>query len=264
MRYVALLAIACASCAPRAAVLPQLIESRRLAAEMHVEFSKAAEASNRAVMADTDEASKAGADAARAARGIVDRDAQAMRSLLQSLGYGEDAARLGSFTSAFDHYQHLDDEILPLAVENSNLKAQRLSFTAARDAAAAFRRALGGDRSRAAADAEIGVLEILALQAPHIAEATDEAMTRMEDDMARAEHDVRAALAAIKDNRQAIAAFDRFMTVNAEILKLSRRNSNVRSLALALGQKQTASAACEAALQGLEQAVAQHALTATR
>jgi hypothetical protein len=36
-------------------VLTRQVEARRLAADMHLQFTKAVEASNRAVMADTDE-----------------------------------------------------------------------------------------------------------------------------------------------------------------------------------------------------------------
>src|SRR5437762_462697 len=39
--------------------LERLLESRRLASDLLVQFTKAADASNRAVMADTDDASKA-------------------------------------------------------------------------------------------------------------------------------------------------------------------------------------------------------------
>ena len=42
------------------------------------------------------------------------------------------SAALETFTGRFDEYRRLDDEILPLAVENTNLKAQRLSFGPAR------------------------------------------------------------------------------------------------------------------------------------
>lgn len=270
MRYAVLLAITCASCAPRAAVLPQLIESRRVAAELHVEFSKASEASNRAVMADTDETSQAAAAEARTARGVVDRDVAQLQALLTSLNYQDDSKQLESFKSRFDQYKSLDDEILPLAVENTNLKAQRLSFGAAREAAAAFRSALSADNGRASADAQIGVLDILALQAPHIAEADDAAMTRMEREMAQAEQRVHEALATLKgaiapqQYAAAVADFDRLMAVNAEIVKLSRRNSNVRSLALALGRKRDVTAESEADLQALEAVLSRHTLTATR
>lgn len=56
-----------AACASPPAVLTRLVEARRLASELHVQFTHAADAANRAVMADTDEGSAAAADAFRAA-----------------------------------------------------------------------------------------------------------------------------------------------------------------------------------------------------
>ena len=263
-------ALAVTGCVARTAVLTELIDARRLAADMHVEFMKAAEASNRAVMSDTDEASKAAAGQATALRNAVSQDTQALRQRVTSLGYHDDERLLETFATAFERYQLLDDQILPLAVENTNLKAQRLSFGPAREAVAAFRSALDSAPQPAASRAIIGILEILAAEAPHIAEAGDDEMTRMEAGMRESETRVRRALAELRpslSSRQldaAAAAFDRFMSVHTEILSLSRRNSNVRSLALALGNKQRMTAECEAALQMLEQALAQHDFRATR
>lgn len=263
-------AIAAFGCAPRSAVLTELTEARRLASEIHVKFMKATEASNRAVMSDTDEASKSAAQQAIALRNALSAAIQSLRQQLDSLGYQSDAAVLEAFASRFNDYQRLDDEILPLAVENTNLKAQRLSFGQARNAVDAFRSAVATDQSPAAARAQIGALEILALEAPHIAEARDEAMTTMERDMSVSERQVREALMALRGSlpREKFAdanqAFDRFMNVHAEILRLSRRNSNVRSLALTLGTKQKMTVECEAQLQALEQALSQHDFRATR
>ena len=138
----ATLAIGAWGCVNPQAQLTQLLEARRLASELHVEFTKASDAANRAVMADTDEASAAAADEARRAREIVERDVQALHALLQSVGYGADLKALEAFNERFEEYRRLDDEILPLAVENTNLKAQRLSFGPGREAAEAFRTAL--------------------------------------------------------------------------------------------------------------------------
>jgi hypothetical protein len=62
----------------------------------------------------------------------------------------------------------------------------------------------------------------------------------------------------------ASAALDQFAMVNAEIVSLSRRNSNVRSLALSLGKKRTVTAECEDLLQALEDTLASHHFAATR
>ena len=59
-------------------------------------------------------------------------------------------------------------------------------------------------------------------------------------------------------------ALDRFKVINAELVTLSRRNSNVRSLALSLGRKRTVTAECDALLVALEEALAKHDFTATR
>ena len=266
-------------CSAPPPILTQLVDARRLASQLHVEFTKAAEAANRAVMADTDEASVAAAEEAKRARQAVERDMEALRPILESLGYREDLRELETFKGRFEEYRRLDDEILPLAVENTNLKAQRLSFGAAREAADAFRSALDAavrsakDSPRArdlAAAARIGVLEILALQAPHIAEPRDDAMTRFEEQMKTSAANARQALAGLQglsapaDAANATAALDRFIAINDQIVALSRRNTNVRSLALALGRKRTVTAECADQLKALEEALAKHEFTATR
>ena len=126
------------------------------------------------------------------------------------------------------------------------------------------------DRSAASLAAQVDILEMLATQAPHIAEPTDEAMTHMEAGMAAASERVNAALADLRrSGRQAESvkaqeALNRFLSINAEIVRLSRRNSNVRSLALALGKKQTLAAECDAQLQAIEASLVRHEFRATR
>ena len=264
--------VAGTACGSSVAVLTQLVEARRLASELHVEFTKAAEASNRAVMADTDEASAAAADEARRSRAVVEKDVDLLRAALESLGYREDTQALEAFTARFEEYRKLDDEILPLAVENTNLKAQRLAFGPAQEAASAFSAAVEeAARSAsgsccvqaAAARARAALLEIQVLQAPHIAESDDAAMTKIENRMKDRAQAARAALIELKAPK-AVDALDRFVALNDEIVTLSRRNSNVRSLALSLGRKRMVAAECEDDLQALKQALDKHAFTATR
>ena len=171
-----------------------------------------------------------------------------------------------------------------MAAENTNLKAQRLSFGPAREAADAFRVALDAAARLAASaetarvevlvrEAHAALLTILVIHAPHIAEADDSAMTRMEAEMAASEAVARKAVEALKgllpasaapQLRSASAALDRFMKINAEIIALSRRNSNVRSLALSLGRKRTVTALCQDHLRALEESLAKHEFAATR
>jgi hypothetical protein len=264
--------------------LERLVESRRLAANLLIQFTKAADASNRAVMADTDEASVTFAREAEQATQAVDKDASALAPMLSGLGYSNETGLLEEFKSRFAEYRALDRNILELAVENTNLKAQRMSFGPAQEAADAFRDSLAAItpadpakdtwRMKAlAATAIAAVREIQALQAPHIAEADEAAMTGLEKRMATEEAAARNALATLGTMTEpvsrpklaaATAALDRFKDLNAQIIALSRRNTNVRSLALALGQKRTLTAACEDRLHVLQDALAKREFTATR
>jgi hypothetical protein len=275
-------AIGCVN-APETA-LERLVESRRLAADLLVQLTKAADASNRAVMADTDEASVAFAREAEQATQAVEKDADALGPVLSGLGYSNETRALQEFNSRFADYRALDRNILELAVENTNLKAQRMSFGPSQEAADAFRDSIAALapldapkdvwRIKALIATAIAALrEIQVLQAPNIAEAREAAMTRIEKRMATEEAVARSSLATLgtltppaarPQLAAATAALDRFMGLNAQIVELSRRNTNVRSLALALGQKRTLTAACDDSLRALQDALAKREFTATR
>ena len=261
-------------------VLNQQAEAHKLASRLHVEFTRAADASNRAVMADTDDASRDAAHAAEQATQQVERDAEALRALADA----DEIALLDRFKGRFAHYRALDAEVLPLAVENTNIKAQRLAFGPAQDAVRAFRTSIEGagkmaaGRNRAVVDALVAraaasVLEVQVIEARHIAESDDTAMTRMEATMKVSTDAARNALGGLKAQlppaagpslAAAAASLDQLVATNAEIVALSRRNSNVRSLALSLGRKRTVTAECDQILQELEDALATHHFTATR
>jgi hypothetical protein len=256
--------------------LARLSEAKQLSADLLVQFTGAADASNRAVMADTDEASVAFAREATEAKAGVRKDVDALGPMLQGLGYNEESRVLGEFVTRFGEYDTLDRRILGLAVENTNLKAQRLSYGPAAEAADAFRDALetaagstpGAEAWHAralAASAEAAVREIQALQGPHIAEPDDAAMTRIEARMTASEAAARktlASLAAVVSAparprlAEATAALDKFMAVHAQIIGLSRRNTNVRSLALSLSEKPAAARACTDRLRDLGDSLA--------
>jgi hypothetical protein len=266
------------------AVLTRQVEARQLASELQVQLTKAADASNRSVMSDNDEASAAAAREAGHAAEEVLRSSQQLRSIWQSMGYSEELALLDAFDARFAEYRMLDGEILSLAVENTNVKAQRLSFGPASEAALAFRTTIDAaakaarpaDSSRAdavAAGARAAVLQIQVLQAPHIAESDDLAMTRLEEQMAASERMARQALDQLRallppsstaQLTAALATLDRFMMLNGEIVMLSRRNSDVRSLALTLGRKRAVIAQCEDQIRALRETLAKHEMKATR
>ncbi len=260
----------------------ELAEARRLAADLRVQFSKSADASNRAVMADTDEASLVFAHEAEEATRAVQSDMAALTPHLRNLGYPTEVRLLDEFAKRFEEYLAVDRSVLELAVQNTNLKAQRLSFGPAREAADGFRDALEAvglqskDHCRVdalVAKAVLAVRDIQVLQAPHIAESDDAAMGRMEtemDSLQVAASDALNRISGLVDPKAqpqlatASASLERFRDVSRQIVTLSRRNSNVRSLALSLREKPVLTAACDESLRSLEEALTKEGFTATR
>jgi len=263
--------------------LERQLDATKLAADVLVQFTKAGDAANRAVMAETDETSVAFAREAEQSTQAVVKDSAALRPLLTALQYSNELSLLDEFDMRFAAYRALDRSVLDLAVENTNLKAQRLSFGPAREAADAVRTSLEAVMPASQADvwhvkaliatAVAAVRDIQAWQAPHIAESDDAAMTEIEKRMMAAERTARdqmtmlAGLITAGSRTQlaaASASLDRFMGLNAQLTALSRRNTNVRSLALSLGQKRMLTATCEDSLRALQDALSKRGFSATR
>jgi len=80
-----------AGCGDVNAALREVTEAHRLAADPRVEFARAADAANRAVMADTDAASLTCADEAETAKRAVNKDVDALRPMLHTLKYTEES-----------------------------------------------------------------------------------------------------------------------------------------------------------------------------
>jgi len=141
---VAALALASSGCAREDVnvTLQKVSRARELAADLTVQFTSASDAANRAVMADTDEASTQFADESRKASAAAQKDVEQLGAALNDLGYADEHNILTNFANDFAEYRKLDERVLSLAVENSNIKAQRLAFGPAQDAANAFRDAL--------------------------------------------------------------------------------------------------------------------------
>jgi hypothetical protein len=250
-------------------VLERLLESRRLSAEMLVQLEKELEAGNRAVMSDTDESSRMAAQDAQRALETLQSDSNALGTLLDALEYSPERASLREFTSHLSEFTALNREILELAALDTNVKAQKLSFDAAQGAADRFAAALAPIRSGSdagahaiASDAVAALREIQVLEAPHIVEAQDAVMDALEGRMRQDESLVRQCLSRLaampvqqSAARNAATEFENFLRTHAEILQLSRRNSNVKSLALSLGRKRVLAAQCEDDLRAVQEAL---------
>jgi len=247
-----------------------------LVGQMELALASASEAEKSAVLAITDQDSRTFADQARATTAEVERERLELGKLLQTGGTQRERDLLAQFSQAFGDLQRIDDEVLRLAVQNTNLKAYALAFGPAADAVARMDAALSRvvaktadshDARRAmllAFGARIGVLRVQTLLAPHIAEESDAKMDEMEAAMRKEESQIRkdldglAALPRLEgdaDLAAAAKAFVRHGELAARILMLSRENTNVRSLTLSLNQKRRAMSVCLDGLNALRQAI---------
>jgi len=264
----ALIILAAANCSGPPAI-ERLAEARRVASELLTQFTSASDATNRIVMASGEGVAAGFVQRSGQATTAVQQNTETLKSLLVSLRLVEETQLLAEFVRRFHEFQVLDRRIQGLALENTNVKAQQLAFGVAHEAANAFQGALSAEKGSGAANGAIAaVREIQVLQAQHIPEDDDGVMTRFEQQMTAAESVARQSLRALattqRDLTDATKALDRFMSLNAEIVKLSRRNSNVQSLALSLGEKGTLAARCEDGLRALQAALAKRGFSGTR
>ncbi|HVP69204.1 MAG TPA: MCP four helix bundle domain-containing protein [Anaeromyxobacteraceae bacterium] len=244
--------------------------------KMQLALARSAEAEKSAVLATTDQDSQTFADQAQAATAEVEHERQDLAKLLLEGGTQQERELLDQFTRAFRELQRVDDEVLRLAVKNTNLKAYALLFGPASDALGQIDGALSRLSTKAsrspdakqvmqlAFGARTSLLRIQVQLAPHIAEESDAKMDALEASMGREQTDAiqdldgLAALAPLKgdpDLAQARAAFGSYLELKKQILALSRENTNVRSLAISLNQKRNATVVCMDALSALKQAI---------
>lgn len=247
-----------------------------LVGRMQLDLASASEAEKSAVLAITDQDSQAFADQARAASAKVEQERRELGELLTDGGTQSERELLAQVTAAFSEFQRVDNDLLALAVKNTNIKAYGLAFgpaaAALKEMNAALARlvAANADSSEAKAmmplafGAEISALRIQTLLPPHIAEESDQKMDELEVLMATEDTQVRKSLdglAAIpkfsKDPELATATarYVEFSKMRAQTLGLSRENTNVRSLSISLNQKRKVMLVCQTVLNDLQQAI---------
>jgi hypothetical protein len=238
--------------------------------QIRLAMATASEAEKSAVMAITDEDSQTFADQARAATAQAERERRELGERLASDGTANERKLLDQFSQAFADFQRIDADLLVLAVKNTNLKASSLTFgpaaAAIKEMDAALARLPTDDVNvlRLADNARIAAWRLQALIPPHIAEESDQKEDEMEAQMSKEDREVRRSLEALSalpglagnpDLKTSTASYARFNETRVQILKLSRENTNVRSLAISLTQKRKTALLCQDALAALQQAI---------
>lgn len=248
-----------------------------LVQRMRLDLARASEAEKSAVMAVTDEESETFADQSRAASRAVEEECIELGRLLSS-DAPEEEKHFSAFSSAFVESQAIDTELLGLAVKNTNLKAYSLAFGPAAEAVGRMDEALSRLIAQSAestsansrqvlqltGEADIGALRIEAALPAHISEENDERMNARESSMAADDRHVRSDLLKLDrlvaaaqrgDLQAAEESYGTFSDLRTQIIKLSRENTNVRSLTISLNQKRLADLRCQEALVALERAI---------
>jgi len=238
-----------------------------------------------AVMALTDEESREFADQSLAASAVVEQNQKQLNSLIDAAPMQDERNLAIEFNTCWTELRKLDQVILELAVQNTNLKAASLSRVKGAEAMQRFEHALNdvmksysgtrneGRVARLIFSAITAGLKIHNLHSFHIAEASDEKMDQIETQMKTEENEASKSLDELasivgEKNRhvllQAKTAFSEFMEVTAEVIKLSRQNSNIKSLELSLGKTRKVTAQCDEILAAFQEAVQSRTFKATR
>jgi hypothetical protein len=262
-----------------------MIKKQEVLSRMRINLLKSVEAEKSAVMAETDRTSQAFADQSRQAADAVEQERQELTALIQKDPSDQEMKLLGEFDRCWKAFRKTDRELLMFAVQNTNLKAASLSFIQGGEALKRLEEALNRlkrvgpvDKATLQIDQLIcrtlaAGLKIQYLQAPHIAAVSDQQMDKIEREIKQNEETARDSLVGLKgllpeakqaDWQKAKIAFDHLVDITAQVIHLSRQNTNIKSFELSLGRKSKQTAQCEEILTSLQEAVRNRSFKATR
>ena len=252
---------------------------------MRIHLLEAIEAEKNAVLAITDEASEAFAAQARQAADGVENSRKEIESIIHQENLPQQTEMINEFNSCWSQFRKLDETILKLATQNTNLKAQKISATQCAQEMEHFEASLNRLIQRNTKDSQCNdvvmlsyealtaSLKIFALHKPHIEEADDQEMDKIEQSIKSYDESARKALGSLRriddlsdneDLKNAETAYERFMNLTGEVLRLSRMNTNIKSAELSLGRKRLISSQCSEILITLQEAVQARRFNATR
>ena len=252
------------------------IGKQEILSQIRINVLKSSELEKEAVMALTDEESKTFANQSSVASSEVEQNLKRLHTIIDGSSLQNEKKLIVEFDGCWTDLRKLDQTILELAVQNTNLKAAALSREKGGEAIGRFEHALGQiDQYSTHTSKEVQIeksicraitdsLTIYNLHSPHIAEANDEKMDQIEAQIKSKKNEVIMSLAQLSEFTgeeskesllQAKAAFSDFMNVTATVIKLSRQNSNIKSLEISLGQKRKVTAQCDEVLSAFQEAV---------
>jgi len=262
-----------------------IVEKKRVLAEMRVQLHKSVEMEKNAVMAPTDEQSRTFADQSRRASAAVEQNLNQLRTLIDTVPLQAEKRLVTEFGHCWTEFVALDQTILDFALQGSNIRATALSTEKGSQLLKHFEQALAGLKSLDAGTAGpsqetlladralIAALKLYTLHSPHIAAVSDDKMDALETQMKAEEKEAEQALKKLAGMAgperqeavlQAETAFADFVEITATILRLSRQNSNIKSLELSLGKKRMITAQCDDILAAFQEVMQSKTFKATR
>jgi hypothetical protein len=253
-----------------------------LVSRMQLALASASEAEKSAVLAISDRDSQTFAGQARSATADVEQARWELGKLLQTGGTQTEKELFKQFAEFFTEFRRIDNDLLDLAVKNTNIKAYSLAYGPASAALdemnAALSRLIASNAGSPeekqvmllAYGAEIGGLRLERLIPLHIAEEHDQKMDELEALMSREDRRIRNNLDGLTsllkidpnaDLATAVSSYNRFNKIKTRILALSRENTNIKSLSISLNQKRKVMLLCQDTLNGLQQAILEEPIT---
>jgi len=250
-------------------VLGNRVKKSEILSRMKINMLKSAELEKAAVMAITDKESE---DFAKQSLKAADDTERELHELDSLTGSGDETKLLGEFHNCWKDFREIDKELLDFAMQNTNLKASALSYTKGTEFIRRFEQLImnlaeNSDDVRIIKpvyQAMTALLKIHDLEYPHINESDDKQMNEIEAVMKDQENQVRISMKSLSDSitderraslDEALAVFAEFMKVNAEVIRPSRLNTNIRSAELSMGRKRKTVARCEEILTSMQEAV---------
>jgi hypothetical protein len=229
---------------------------------------KSVEAEKSAVLAATEAKVRESEEEVRRFAAEINRQRKALRQDVAVDDDPEETARLDAFDAAWRDFEDVDKRLLALVAANTNVKAARLSV---KEGAAALDRFVektvemqstsnDAERVRNLLSASVAAFRIQSLLAAHIPSPDDAEMTSLEKRMKTFNEDIDQRLAAVdmttapdspdqlKAAKQALSEYRKIL---AEVLKLSRQNTNVHAFDVSLHEKRRVTNDCLSALAAL-------------
>lgn len=262
-----------------------LAKEEEILSRMRINLLKSADIEKAAVMADTDELSRSLADLSLKLANAVERDRIELGGIVKQTGKDNDGRFLDEFDRCWTELRKVDQVLLHFAVENTNFKAAALAFNQGSEAMDRLERCLtviidnssqtsrGNQILRLANSALTAGFKVLYLQAPHIMAANDAEMDKIELEIRRFDELIRQSLEKLEDLvteagrafvSDAVSAHADFERITAEVITLSRENTNIKSFELSLGRKSKIAVRCDEILGAFQAAVHARTFEATR